>query len=233
MNRLLLAQLGIIALCVWSIVELAVNFPYPAPLIRPFLPPHLRWPTQQIEGWVESQDFPSSFLEYFGRDPHRTVPPGANLVAPADGVIGPVLHRDGISYLIVKMSFWDVHVIRAPAAGTVTGVEEEGVRLVRNRQTEEEKAADIYERGKDAPVQKVISFKTANRELKVRMITSYWASRLKVWVAPGHEVKKGERIGRIMLGSTTVLEVPGNVTFAVKPGQHVSGGETIVLRESE
>ena len=82
-------------------------------------------------------------------------------------------------------------------------------------------------------MQKIISFKTGNRELKVRMITSYWASRLKVWVAPGQEVKKGERIGRIMLGSTTVLEVPGNVTFAVKPGQHVSGGETIVLKGGE
>lgn len=233
MNRTLLAQLGIIAVCLWSIVELAVNFPYPAPLIRPFLPPHLRWPTQQVEGWVDAESFPASFLEYFGRDPARRVPPGANLVAPADGVIGPVLHRDGISYLIVKMSFWDVHVIRAPTAGTVTGVAEEGVRLVRNPGTEEQKAADIYERGKDAPVQKIISFKTGKGELKVRMITSYWASRLKVWVYRGQEVKKGERIGRIVLGSTTVLEVPGNITFAVKPGQHVSGGETIVLKGGE
>lgn len=233
MNRLLLAQLGILAVCVWSLVELAVNFPYPAPLIRPFLPPHLRWPTGQIEGWVDTESFPASFLEYFGRDPERRIPPGANLVAPADGVIGPVLHRDGISYLIVNMSFWDVHVIRAPAAGTVTGVEEEGVRLVRHPKTAEQKAANIYARGKDAPVQKIISFKTGNGEIKVRMITSYWASRLKVWVERGQQVKKGERIGRILLGSTTVLEVPGNITFAVTPGQHVKGGETIVLKGGE
>jgi phosphatidylserine decarboxylase len=44
----------------------------------------------------------------------------------------------------------------------------------------------------------------------------------------GQEVKKGERIGRIVLGSTTVLEVPGNISFSVKQGQHVTGGESIV-----
>lgn len=233
MNRVLIAQLGIIALCVWSVVEIAANFPYPAPLIRPFLPPTLRWPSQQVEGWVNTQDFPSSFLQYFGRDPERTIPKGTNLVAPADGMIGEILHRDGVSYLVVKMSFWDVHVIRAPAAGTVTGVDEEGVRLVRNIESEEQKTADIYERGKDAPVQKIISFKTNFGNIKVRMITSYWASRLKVWVHRDQDVKKGERIGRIMLGSTTVLEMPGNITFAVKPGQHVTGGETIVYAGSE
>jgi phosphatidylserine decarboxylase len=233
MNRLLLAQLGVIALCAWSVIELVVNFPYPSPLIRPFLPPALRWPTQQVEGWVNTQDFPSSFLQYFGRDPERTVPPGTNLVAPADGVIGYVLHRDGVSYLVVNMSFWDVHVIRAPAAGAVTGIDEEGVRLVRTAKNKEQTAEDIYERGKDAPVQKIISFKTKFGDLKVRMITSYWASRLKTWVSRGQDVKKGERIGRIMLGSTTVLEMPGNITFSVKPGQHVTGGETIVYNGSE
>jgi phosphatidylserine decarboxylase len=233
MKRLLILQLGIIALCAWSVFELVANFPYPSPLIRPFLPPTLRWPSQQIEGWVNTQDFPSSFLQYFGRDPERTIPPGANLVAPADGVIGPVLHRAGVTYLIVKMSFWDVHVIRAPAAGTVTGIEAEGVRLVRNAGTEEQKAADIYERGKDAPVQKIITFATTYGVIKVRMITSYWASRLKVWVSRNQDVKKGERIGRIMLGSTTVLEVPGDITFLVKPGQHVTGGQSIVYKGRE
>lgn len=233
MNRALLAQLCLIALCAWSVVELAVNFPYPSPLIRPFLPPMLRWPTHQVEGWVNTQDFPSSFLQYFGRDPERAVPAGTNFVSPADGVIGNVLHRDGISYLVINMSFWDVHVIRAPVAGTVTGIEEEGIRVVRAVKSKEQKAADIYERGKDAPVQKIISFKTNYGDLKVRMITSYWASRLKVWVGHGQDVEKGERIGRIMLGSTTVLEMPGNIAFSVKPGQRVTGGETIVYKPIE
>jgi phosphatidylserine decarboxylase len=228
MKRPLLVQLGILALCLWAVVELAVNFPYPSPLIRPFLAPPLRWTRAQIEGWVNTQNFPSSFLEYFSRDPERVIPPGANLVAPADGIIGEILHRNGASYLVVRMSFWDVHVIRAPAAGTVTGIEQEGIRLVRDPQSEEQKVADIFERGKDAPVQQIISFKTGYGDLKVRMITSYWASRLKVWVSDSEDVKKGQRIGRILLGSTTVLEVPRNVTFAVAPGQHVTGGQTIV-----
>lgn len=228
MNRWLLLQVCILALCVWAVAELAINFPYPSPLIRPLLPPKERWPTKQIEGWVEAEDFPSSFLEYFGRDPKRTVPAGASWVAPADGVVGNELYRDGNSYFVVNMSFWDVHVIRAPTAGVVTGLAEEGLGLVRNPMTPEQKAAIIYEKGKAAPVQKIITIETKSGILKVRMITSYWASRLKVWVRPGQKVKKGQRIGRIVLGSTTVLEVPGDMKFLAKPGAHVKGGESII-----
>jgi phosphatidylserine decarboxylase len=233
MRRLLLFQLVILALCGWAVAELATNFPYPSPLIRPLLPPKLRWPTQQIQGWVDAESFPAGFLAYFARDPERTIPQGANLVAPADGVIGYEFHNGGLSYLVVRMSFWDVHVIRAPAAGVVTDLEEEGIRVTRSGDTEEQKMRDIYERGKDAPVQKIVTFQTSFGELKVRMISSYWASRLKVWVHRGQQVRKGERIGRILLGSTTVLEMPGNVVFSVKPGQHVAGGETIVYRAGE
>jgi phosphatidylserine decarboxylase len=228
MKRSLKFQVAVVLLCVWAVAELAINFPYPAPLIRPVLPPTLRWPTQQIKDWVDAGSFAPGFLSYFSRDPERSIPSGANLVAPADGVIRYELHNGGLSALVIGMSFWDVHVVRAPAAGVVTDLEEEGIRLTRDGDTEAQKMRDLYERGKDAPVQKIMTFKTKFGEVRVRMITSYWASRLKIWVHNGQEVKKGERIGRIVLGSTTVLEVPGNISFSVKQGQHVTGGESIV-----
>ena len=34
--------------------KLVINFPYPSPLIKPFLPPKLRWPTAQVERSVRS-----------------------------------------------------------------------------------------------------------------------------------------------------------------------------------
>lgn len=228
MNRYLFLQLLILALCVWGVSEFAWNFPYPSPIIRPFLPPKERWPTRQIEDWADAQDFPSRFREYFSRDPARAIPPGNNLVAPADGVVAMVLHRDGVSYLVIGISFWDVHVIRAPAAGIVTGLEKEGIRLTRDKMTEAEKVEDIYESGKDAPVQTIVDFHTAFGDLRVHMITSYWASRIKVWVRKNQKIKKGERIGRILLGSTAVLEVPGNISFSINQGQRVLGGESIV-----
>ncbi len=138
------------------------------------------------------------------------------------------LHRGHASYLVISMSFWDVHVIRAPAAGMVTVLDEQGIRVTRDKMTEAQKAAAIYESGKDAPVQKIVGFQTAFGDIKVHIITSYWASRIKVWVQKGQKIEKGLRIGRILLGSTTVLEVPGDVAFSVKLGHRVIGGESIV-----
>jgi phosphatidylserine decarboxylase len=233
MRRTLIFQLLIIALGVASVFEFAVNFPYPSPLIKFLLPPKLRWPTEQVQGWVEAQNFPAAFLEFFARDPERTIPDGANLVAPADGAIVYELHSDGVSYLVIGMSFWDVHVIRAPVAGVVAAVEEEGVRLVREKVSPDRAVQELLIRGKDAPVQKIVTIRTDSGDLRVRMITSYWASRLKVWVSPGQKLTKGERIGRILLGSTAVLDVPRNIHFTVEPRQRVTGGETIVYNEKE
>ncbi|MGH7037584.1 MAG: phosphatidylserine decarboxylase [Stellaceae bacterium] len=233
MRRILIAQLVIVAVCLWAVGELAANFPYPAPLIRPFLTPKLRWPTAEIKGWVNAENYPSGFLEYFARDPHRTIPAGVNMVAPSDGQVQAILHHNGISYLVIGLSFWDVHVIRAPAAGTVTGLAEEGIWLDRGNKSRASMMNAILEGGKDAPVQQIITFQTRGGLLKVHMITSYWASRLKVWVYRGQQIAKGQRIGRILLGSTTVLEAPGDLTFLVKPGQRVVGGETIVYRKGE
>jgi phosphatidylserine decarboxylase len=228
MKRVLLLQVAILTFCVWAVTELVANFPFPSPLIKPFLPPTIRWPSDQIKDWVNAGDFSPDFLEYFARDPERVVPPGPVWVAPADGVIGPQLFRDGNSYLIVKMSFWDVHVIRAPLAGVVTALDEEGIRVERDQPTPEQSVEDIYERGKDAPVQKIVTIKTEFGEVKVRMISSYWASRLRVWVHVGQKLSKGERIGRILIGSTTVFEVPGKIDFLIKPGVHVSGGQSVI-----
>ncbi len=63
------------------------------------------------------------------------------------------------------------------------------MRLVRRAKDKEQMAENI-ERGKDAPVQKIISFKTGYGDLKVRMITSYWASRLKVWVSRSQDLQR-------------------------------------------
>ncbi|WP_290814671.1 protein sorting system archaetidylserine decarboxylase [Halovivax sp.] len=58
----------------------------------------------------------------FFRDPDRAPPP-VGIVAPADGKVS-VLRREGERVRLgVFMNVWNVHVVRAPAAGTVTGVE--------------------------------------------------------------------------------------------------------------
>ena len=47
--RILFVQLVILAICALAVVLLVINFPFPSPLVKPFLPPKVRWPTAQIE----------------------------------------------------------------------------------------------------------------------------------------------------------------------------------------
>jgi len=233
MRPLAWVQFAVLAFCIWALGELAANFPFPSPLIKPFLPPQLRWPTDQVQLWIERDDIPSDFRNFFSRDPERKIPPGPNWVSPADGKAGPTLHSGGKSYFVVNLTFWDVHVIRAPLAGVVTAIENEGTRTIgMQKETPEEQAEDVYERGKDAPVQKVITIHSDVGDAEVRMITSYWASRLRVWVRVGQKVSKGDRLGRILAGSTAVFEIPGDIDFTPKPGVHVSGGSSIIYVES-
>jgi phosphatidylserine decarboxylase len=228
-RRTLWLQVAILALCAFALVELAGNFPYPSPLIKPLLPPKLRWPTQQVMGWVEEGRFDRDFTRYFARDPERSIPAAAALVSPADGIVQDIACQDGGTALVVGLSFWDVHVVRTPIAGTVKSIDVEGSYL--ERMAPQAKLREMhFLRGKAAPVQAVITLATARGDVVVRMITSYWASRLKTWVYPGQKLAKGERLGRIMLGSTVITEFPGRVAFDVKLGEHVSGGATMLAK---
>jgi phosphatidylserine decarboxylase len=224
-NWLLFVQLGILTLCLGAAGELVSQFPYPSPLIKPLLPPKLRWPSAEIAGWIEAQSFDPGFSEFFYRDPERKIPPGQNLVAPADGILRDIVFQNNTTYFIVALSFWDVHVVRTPVTGVVKDISSEGYTFFRNSS---EATNQVYLKGKAGPVQQVITLDTDYGEVRLRLITSYWASRLKVWVHEGDHLTKGQRVGRILLGSTVVAEFPGNVKFAVPKSQRVVGGETII-----
>lgn len=231
MRKILVMQTALLGLCALVVALWAVDFPYPSPMISPFLPPNERWPTAEIMHWVEARTFAPGFLEFFARDPERIIPPGDNLVSPADGLVQIVTYRGGVTYLVIGLSFWDVHVVRTPIAGVVKGIEQEGLYFSRN-ESKADTRKSFFLRGKAAPVQQIVTLATSFGTVRVRLITSYWASRLKVWVHEGQRVDKGERLGRILLGSTVVFEVPGRVGFSVKVGERVKGGESIVAQRS-
>ncbi len=228
-QAVLLFQIVLLVVCFFAVGEWAVNFPYPSPVIKPLLSPKLRWPTNQVIEWVETQSFDPAFKKFFYRDPERTVPAGPDLVAAADGLVQLISFRDGISFIVIGLSFWDVHVVRTPISGVVTDVESDGTYYAKNP-TRADRDVSFFVRGKAAPVQQIVTLQTSIGILKVRLITSYWASRIKVWVHPGQHLDKGQRIGRMLLGSTVVVELPGKTNFAVTPMQRVTAGETIISR---
>lgn len=83
-------------------------------------------------------------------------------------------------------------------------------------------------RDKPCPVQKRVVLAARVGEVAVRLITSLAARRIEAWVKPEDAVGRGQRIGRILLGSTVVLELPPQLPLRVQIGERVRAGETIV-----
>jgi phosphatidylserine decarboxylase len=131
--------------------------------------------------------------------------------------------RGGILYLVIALSLWDMHVQRSPLAGKVTRVELHGTEFMDGEGRE-----FVFLREKQCPVQKRLVIATGTREVAVRLITSLAARRIETWVGEGAVVERGQRIGRILLGSTVVLELPAEARLLVRVGESVRAGETAV-----
>ncbi|MCW0200507.1 phosphatidylserine decarboxylase [Rhodanobacter thiooxydans] len=217
--------LQIVTLCLVSaaIVLWALYFPYPSPLIRRWLPPRRRWPEKQIRTWLKQGKFQRAFLRHFYRDPERIAPPGNSMLAPADGLVTGAQTHGGVRYLVIALSFWDMHVQRSPVSGRVLKVESHGDGFMDGEGRE-----FAFLREKSCPVQKRLVIATGAGQVAVRLITSLAARRIETWVSEGEEIERGQRLGRILLGSTVVLELPSTVNLLVRTGDRVWAGETAV-----
>lgn len=216
-------QLVILCLLATSMVLWALYFPYPSPFVRRWLPPRKRWPEIQIRKWLKSGRFQRAFLGHFYSDPERTAPPGNSMLAPADGLVTSAEVRDGVRYLVIALSFWDMHVQRSPTHGKVIGVQAHGDSFMDGEGRE-----FAFLREKTCPVQKRLVIATDAGQVAVRLITSVAARRIESWVEDGEVVERGQRIGRILLGSTVVLELPAATKLLVRTGDRVWAGETAV-----
>ena len=216
-------QIVILCLMAAAIVLWALYFPYPSPLIRRWLPPRKRWPETQIRMWLRRGRFQRAFLRHFYNDPERIAPPGNSMLAPADGLVTGAEIRGGVRYLVIALSFWDMHVQRSPVSGSVLSVESHGDGFMDGEGRE-----FAFLREKSCPVQKRLVIATDAGQVAVRLITSLAARRIETWVREGEQIERGQRIGRILLGSTVVLELPPAVNLLVRTGDRVWAGETAV-----
>jgi phosphatidylserine decarboxylase len=163
------------------------------------------------------------FFKWFDRDPERTIPAGPGLiVSPADGIVQGVVMIEGSQHIVIEMRYTDVHVQRVPMAGDVIAIEGEGKKIpegvsIRN-----------YMADKMLPYQKRTIFQTEIGQIAVRQITSFFASRIQVFVKVSEKVTRGQRLGRVTAGSTVVLELPMNIRVLVSKNQEVVAGETVV-----
>ena len=164
----------------------------------------------------------------FFRDPDRAPPAEANaIVAAADGKVTDIVEIEEAEVLKTKarrvgifLSIFDVHTNRAPIDGRVTYRQHHnGLCLDARRPECSEKNEAI-----------TWAFQNPRVTIVVRQITGAIARRIVGWAKVGDELRKGDRFGMIRFGSRTEVYVPLNAGVAVKVGDHVAGGVTIIAR---
>ncbi|MBB4932149.1 phosphatidylserine decarboxylase [Lipingzhangella halophila] len=159
-------------------------------------------------------------MTWFFRDPERGPAPGRMLCA-ADGVVQSVdAQPDGRTRVAVFMNPLNVHVNRAPLAGTVVGVEHRpgGFRPAFDKDSERNERV-------------IWTFETEIGEITVVQIAGAMVRRIVPYLTEGQKVEKGERIGLIRFGSRVDVYLPAGITPAVANGQQVRAGETRLDRD--
>jgi phosphatidylserine decarboxylase len=181
------------------------------------LPPGLGWNMGEIIRSLREGQPPESFSRFFDRDPDRSVPARNDaIVSPADGILE--IERGGAATrFVVRMRFTDVHVQRVPLSGTVVEVLQSGEGFY---DPQDEKYLDC--------VKKITRVESVLGTYEVRQLTALLTRRVETFLKPGESVRTGQRLGRILLGSTVILTVPGAMEIMAPSGSKVRAGETIL-----
>ena len=165
------------------------------------------------------------FVAFFFRNPRREVPTDPNLVvSPADGRVvvvrplGPEEAPGGGTLVSIFLSVFDVHINRAPVAGTITRVE---YRRGKFKSATGERTSVENE-------QNVVTVRNEHVEVTFKQIAGLIARRIVFWHRVGGGVGRGERVGLIKFGSRTDLILPPQVIVGVRRGERVKGGVSVI-----
>src|SRR5690606_26498514 len=141
---------------------------------------------------------------WFFRDPERTLGPG-RILAPADGVVQSIDPQpDGRTRVAVFMSPLDVHVNRAPLAGTVTSVEHVAGGFLPALNKDSDRNARVVGHS-DA----------ALGVSRLLQLAGAVARRIVPCLTAGAKVARGELIGLIRLRPRVDVYLPEGIAPAV------------------
>ena len=157
---------------------------------------------------------------WFFRDPEREIAQG-RVISPADGVVQSIMPwKDGRTRVAIFMSPLNVHVNRAPLAGTVTSVEHVPGGFVPAFNKESEHNERV-----------VWHFDTELGDVEMIQIAGTVARRIIPYLPEGTKVEQGERIGLIRFGSRVDIYLPEGIEPAVEVGQATTAGVTRLDRD--
>ncbi|MBI5241392.1 MAG: phosphatidylserine decarboxylase [Elusimicrobia bacterium] len=160
------------------------------------------------------------FAAYFFRDPERRHPDDADKIySPGDGRVLSIEQEgpDDETTIRIFLSIFNVHLQRAPCAGTITDAE----YIKGSFRAAMKHAARANERC-------VIRIEPKGRPgtVVVEQIAGLIARRIECWKGIGDAVAAGERYGMIHFGSQVAVTLPGTVRVTVLVGDNVTAGVT-------
>ena len=184
----------------------------------------LAWPMAGVTLWT---------LAFF-RDPARTTPTEERfVVAPADGLVtlieqvppppelaGPEgLGEDPMTRVSIFMSVFDVHINRAPIAGTIKRVVYIAGKFLN---------ADLDKASEENERQHFLVERSDGVRIGFTQIAGLVARRIMSFVKEGDIVGGGQRVGLIRFGSRVDVYLPAGTSSRIIKGQRCVAGETII-----
>jgi phosphatidylserine decarboxylase len=167
-------------------------------------------------------------LQFFRSPARNIVPDEYNIIAPADGKIVVVEQtneseclQDERIQISIFMSPVNVHVNRYPVGGTISYIQyHPGKYLMAwdpKSSTENERTTILIDTMKHG-------------EVLVRQIAGALARRIVCYSQEGNKVNQGEELGFIKFGSRVDVFLPLGTEVLIKPGDTVTGGESVLAR---
>ena len=166
----------------------------------------------------------AAFFLWFFRGPERSIPsaPGA-VVSCADGKVTDVsavqVAGEPRTRISIFLNVFNVHVNRAPISGVITDIE--------------------YKRGKfqnamgaasaEMNEQNICTLQSDDGQIVIfKQIAGLLARRIVFFDKIGNRVERGQRVGLIKFGSRCDVVLPVGAQVAVKVGDQVKGGSSIL-----
>ena len=182
-------------------------------------------------GWAWAAIIPFAltlFMLYFFRDPERHIPGNKDIfVSPADGKIIVIreIHESRhlnaeVKQISIFMSPFNVHVNRSPCDGKVKTVQHNAGKFFAAYKDEASLKNENIE----------MALETRYGEILVRQVAGFIARRAVCRKNEGDILQRGERYGIIKFSSRLDVYLPKASNVAVKPGDMVKAGETILAK---
>jgi len=221
-GKALLAALRLIGLAGAAVLGL-VAVAFLAKVIGAFVLHYLIWVLVGL--WVLF----TGFTLYFFRDPDPLVPTAASLVvSPGHGKVDavdtinePEFMGGQCQRVSIFLSIISVHVQCAPVAGRVACFRHNPGRYLSAMRAESAQFNENVLIGLEAA-------EPRGEKIGVRLIAGVIARRIVPWIKENDVVQRGERISLIQFGSRVDVYLPRRATLKVKPGDQVTGGETMI-----